>query len=203
MPLADATSRLHSGRSFVLGGQYGKEETRPAPRPGNARSTAPAAEMAIAVTTGPCGRPNYDEAIWPATRTAARQRRTRRPGTRRRRAGDAPQRLRLPPRSQEQLHPRADRPVRARQHDREVRPPRRACSSAAWSSPAAASKARGCAKSSTSTACRPRNTRTSRPSTSSRPSIPSSWLRLETGPEPHDHPGHGPAHAAWARASGR
>ena len=51
----------------------------------------------------------------------ARQRRARAGRTRRRRPGTASQRLRLPPRSRQQLHARNDRSVRARQHDRKVR----------------------------------------------------------------------------------
>ena len=41
------------------------------------------------------------------------------------RARNAPQRLRLSPQSRQQLHPRADRSLRARHDDRKVRPPRR------------------------------------------------------------------------------
>ena len=56
---------------------------------------------------------------------AGRERRAVAARARQRRAGNAPQRLRLPPQSGQQLPARADRSLRARHDDREVPPPRR------------------------------------------------------------------------------
>ncbi len=85
---------------------------------------------------------------------------------------------------EQQLHARADRSLRARQHDREVRASRGRASSTAWSSRAAAARARGSAKSSTSTACRPTTITNVKTFDELTPINPESWLKLEVGPEP-------------------
>ena len=116
-------------------------------------------------------------------------------------AGNAPQRLRLPPQPRQQLRPRAHRSVRARHDDREVRPARRGHDSAAWCSRAASNRARGCGKSSTSTACRPTTTSTSRRSTADADQ-PRDLAAAGDGPRAADHARDGPADAAGQGPAG-
>ena len=135
-------------------------------------------------------------------RRAGRQRRAgpRRAGQRR--ARNAPQRLRLPPRSRQQLRPRDDRSLRARQHDREVRPARGRVASTAWCRPDAASKGPRLREITDVDGMPPddyKNVKTLRRTDAHQPRV----LAAAGGrPRAADHPGDGPADAAGQGPAG-
>ena len=161
-----------------------------------------AMEMVIVVvTTGPCV-PQATMRIAQQTGDAAPGKRGNRSlGARRRRAGNAPQRLRFPPRSQDQLHPRIDRSLRSRKHDREVRASR-----------GSAHQRHGPAGPAAAGTATPRNHRCRRHAARAIPRSQdlrpahADQSRVLASPGDRagadDHPGHGPAHAAGQGPAG-